>query len=314
MKTGAARSNTTLTESRLPLPLLRRGKVREVYEVDAGHLLVVASDRVSAFDVVMREPIRRKGAVLTQISAFWFELLADVFPSHYITARTREILEQVPRLEGLEEQIAGRAMLVRRAEPVPFECVVRGYLSGSAWAEYRGRGTLAGEPLAPGLVESARLDPPLFSPATKAESGHDINVTADTLAHELGEALTARLQQASFALYLAGRDHAAARGIIIADTKFEFGTDAEGTLRVIDELLTPDSSRFWPADRYAPGHAQPSFDKQPLRDYLASLKAAGSWDGEAPPPSLPPEVVEATSRRYLEAYKLLTGRHLEHNV
>ncbi len=311
MKTSEGRSQATLAESRLPLPLLRRGKVREVYEVDAGHLLVVASDRVSAFDVVMREPIPRKGAVLTGISAFWFELLAGVFPSHYVTARTREILEQVPRLEGLEEQIAGRAMLVRRAEPVPFECVVRGYLSGSAWAEYHGRGTLAGEPLASGLVESARLDPPLFSPATKAESGHDINVTVEAVAQELGPMLTARLKQASFALYQAGRDHAASRGIIIADTKFEFGTDADGSLRVIDELLTPDSSRFWPADRYAPGHGQPSFDKQPLRDYLASLKAAGSWDGEAPPPSLPSEVVEQTSRRYLEAYQLLTGRNLE---
>jgi phosphoribosylaminoimidazole-succinocarboxamide synthase len=220
----------------------------------------------------------------------------------------------VPQLAGLEEQIAGRAMLVRRAVPVPFECVVRGYLSGSAWAEYRSRGTLAGEPLAPGLVESARLDPPLFSPATKAESGHDINVTADTVAQELGPHLAARLRQASFALYQAGRDHAAARGIIIADTKFEFGTDTEGTLRLIDEVLTPDSSRFWPADRYAPGHAQPSFDKQPLRDYLASLKAAGSWDGEAPPPPLPADVVEATSRRYLEAFRLLTGRDLEHEL
>jgi phosphoribosylaminoimidazole-succinocarboxamide synthase len=314
MKASAARSKGTLAESRLPLPLLRRGKVREVYEIDAAHLLVVASDRVSAFDVVMREPILRKGAVLTQISAFWFELLADVFPSHYLTARTKEILERVPQLKGLEEQISGRAMLVRRAVPVPFECVVRGYLSGSAWAEYRSRGTLAGEPLAPGLVESARLDPPLFSPATKAESGHDINVTADTVAQELGPHLAARLRQASFALYQAGRDHAASRGIIIADTKFEFGTDMEGTLRLIDEVLTPDSSRFWPADRYAPGRAQPSFDKQPLRDYLASLKAAGSWDGEAPPPPLPADVVEATSRRYLEAFQLLTGRDLEHEL
>lgn len=311
MKASTARNKGTLSESRLPLPLLRRGKVREVYEVDAGHLLVVASDRVSAFDVVMREPIPRKGAVLTQISAFWFELLADVFPSHYLTARTREILERVPQLDGLEKQIAGRAMLVRRAVPVPFECVVRGYLSGSAWAEYRSRGTLAGEPLAPGLVESARLDPPLFSPATKAESGHDINVTADTVAQELGPHLAARLRQASFDIYQAGRDHAASRGIIIADTKFEFGTDAGGTLRLIDEVLTPDSSRFWPADQYAPGRTQPSFDKQPLRDYLASLKAAGSWDGEAPPPPLPAEVVEATSRRYLEAFRLLTGRDLE---
>ncbi len=307
------RSGESLTESRLPLPLLRQGKVREVYEVDAEHLLVVASDRVSAFDVVMREPIPRKGAVLTQMSAFWFELLADVFPSHYITANTTEILDRVPRLQGLQEQVAGRAMLVHRAVPVPFECVVRGYISGSAWAEYRSKGTLAGEPLVSGLVESDRLDPPLFSPATKAESGHDINVTVDTVVRVLGSALTDRLREASFAIYQAGRDHAAARGIIIADTKFEFGADARGTLRLIDEVLTPDSSRLWPADRYAPGGPQPSFDKQPLRDYLASLKAAGHWDGEAPPPPLPPEVVEATSRRYLEAYRLLTGRKLERN-
>ena len=186
MKASAPGREATLEESRLPLPLLRRGKVREVYEVDAAHLLVVASDRISAFDVIMRETIPRKGAVLTQLSAFWFERLAAVFPSHYVTTRTREILERVPRLEGLEEQIAGRAMLVRRAVPVPFECVVRGYLSGSAWAEYRSQGTLAGEPLPAGLVESARLDPPLFSPATKAESGHDLNVTPEAVARRAG--------------------------------------------------------------------------------------------------------------------------------
>ncbi len=308
------RSGQILAESRLPLPLLRQGKVREVYEVDPEHLLIVASDRVSAFDVVMREAIPFKGAVLTQMSAFWFQLLADVFPSHYVTASTAEILARVPRLAGIEDQIAGRAMLVLRSEPVPFECVVRGFITGSAWAEYRDTGTLAGEPLAAGLVESARLDPPLFSPATKAEAGHDINVTVAVVAEVLGSAMAARLREASFALYQAGRDHAAARGIIIADTKFEFGADAGGTLRLIDELLTPDSSRFWPADRYAAGRSQPSFDKQPLRDYLASLKAAGRWDGEAPPPALPPEVVEATSRRYLEAFRLLTGRNLEQGL
>jgi len=308
------RSGPAVTESRLPLPLLRQGKVREVYEVDQSHLLIVASDRVSAFDVVMREPIPRKGAVLTQMSAFWFQLLADVFPSHYVTASTSEILERVPQLSGLEEQIAGRAMLVLRAVPVPFECVVRGFISGSAWAEYRNRGTLAGEPLDQGLTESARLDPPLFSPATKAETGHDINVPFAAVAEALGPALAARLKEASFALYQAGRDHAAARGIIIADTKFEFGADAQGTLRLIDEVLTPDSSRFWPVDRYLPGRVQPSFDKQPLRDYLASIRAAGVWDGEAPPPALPPEVVEATSRRYLEAFRLLTERNLEQNL
>ena len=304
-------SKALLAESRLPLPLLRRGKVREVYEVDDVHLLIVASDRVSAFDVVMREPIPYKGAVLTQMSAFWFQKLSNVFPSHYVSASTSEILDRVPGLKTVRDQIAGRAMLVLRAEPVPFECVVRGYITGSAWAEYRERGTLAGEPLASGLVESARLDPPIFSPATKAEAGHDINVTVDAVVEVMGSAMAARLREASFAIYRAGRDHAAERGIIIADTKFEFGTDPAGTLRLIDEVLTPDSSRFWPADRYTPGHAQPSFDKQPLRDYLASLKAAGLWDGEAPPPSLPPEVVEATSRRYLEAFRLLTGGTLE---
>jgi phosphoribosylaminoimidazole-succinocarboxamide synthase len=307
-------SKALLAESRLPLPLLRRGKVREVYEVDDGHLLIVASDRVSAFDVVMREPIPYKGAVLTQMSAFWFQKLSNVFPSHYVSASTSEILDRVPGLKTVRDQIAGRAMLVLRAEPVPFECVVRGYITGSAWAEYRERGTLAGEPLASGLVESARLDSPIFSPATKAEAGHDINVTVDAVVEVMGSAMAARLREASFAIYRAGRDHAAERGIIIADTKFEFGTDPAGTLRLIDEVLTPDSSRFWPADRYAPGHAQPSFDKQPLRDYLASLKAAGLWDGEAPPPSLPPEVVEATSRRYLEAFRLLTGETLEQTL
>jgi phosphoribosylaminoimidazole-succinocarboxamide synthase len=301
---------TALAESRLPLPLLRRGKVREVYEVDADQLLLVASDRVSAFDVVMREPIPRKGAVLTQVSAFWFERLAEVFPSHFITARTEEILRRLPALRPHADEMAGRSMLVRRTTPVAFECVVRGYLSGSAWAEYRERGTLAGEPLTAGLLESGRLEPPIFSPATKAESGHDINVTFGAMAAALGGELAARLREASFAVYRAGRDHAAARGIIIADTKFEFGSDGGGTLRLIDEVMTPDSSRFWPAARYQPGRAQPSFDKQPLRDYLAEIKRAGEWNGEAPPPPLPDEVVTATSTRYLEAYRLLTGRPL----
>jgi phosphoribosylaminoimidazole-succinocarboxamide synthase len=299
-----------LAESRLPLPLLRRGKVREVYEVDADHLLLVASDRVSAFDIVMREPIPRKGAVLTQISAFWFERLAGVVPSHYLTARTDEILDRLPALRSRAEEIHGRSMLVRRTHPVPFECVVRGYLAGSAWVEYRTSGTLAGQALPVGLTESARLEPPLFSPATKAEAGHDLNVTFEAVATELDGELASRLRDSSFAVYRAGRDHAAARGIIIADTKFEFGTDRDGTLLLIDEVMTPDSSRFWPADRYRPGGPQPSFDKQPLRDYLAALRSDGRWNGEAPPPPLPDEVVDATSRRYLEAYRLITGREL----
>jgi phosphoribosylaminoimidazole-succinocarboxamide synthase len=299
-----------LVESRLPLPLLRKGKVREVYEVDADTLLLVASDRVSAFDVVMREPVPHKGAVLTQISAFWFDQLRRIFPSHCLTADADDIIARVPALTPHRDTVAGRAMLARRTQPVAFECVVRGYLSGSAWAEYRERGTLAGEPLPRGLVESSRLDPPVFSPATKAEVGHDENVTFDTVVRGVGRPMAERLRAASLALYEAGRTHAAGRGIIIADTKFEFGTAADGTLLVIDEILTPDSSRFWPADRYAPGKSQPSFDKQPLRDYLAELKKRGGWNGEAPPPPLPDEVVHATSVRYLDAFRRITGHAL----
>jgi phosphoribosylaminoimidazole-succinocarboxamide synthase len=281
-----------------------------VYAVDAQTLLLVASDRVSAFDVVLNEPVPCKGAVLTQLSAFWFRRLAPVMPHHLLTADGDEIAARVPTLAEHRDTLRGRAMLVRRTEPVLFECVVRGYLSGSAWAEYRERGTLAGEPLPAGLVESQELDPPIFSPATKAEEGHDENVTFSTVAEALGDAAAARLRDASLALYDAGRRYAVARGIIIADTKFEFGRTAAGELLVIDEVLTPDSSRFWPADRYAPGKGQPSFDKQPLRDYLAGLKKEERWNGEAPPPPLPSEVVSATSHRYLEAYRLLTGRTL----
>ncbi len=299
-----------LHASSLPLPLVRRGKVREVYDAGPDALLLVASDRVSAFDVVMNEAVPLKGAVLTQLSAFWFRHLERAAPSHFITACKDEIIERLPALASYSDQLAGRAMLVRRTEPVPFECVVRGYLSGSAWQEYRAQGTLAGEPLPKGLLESARLDPALFSPATKAESGHDINVPLAAVEQALGADVAQRLRSLSFAVYTAGRDYAAGRGIIIADTKFEFGHAPDGSLLLIDEVLTPDSSRFWPADRYAPGGPQPSFDKQPLRDYLAALKQAGTWNGEAPPPPLPPEVIEATSARYLEAYRLLTGRDL----
>lgn len=299
-----------LVQSKLPLPLVRRGKVREVYAVDDATLLLVASDRVSAFDVVLHEPVPHKGAVLTQISAFWFDRLGAVIPNHCLSADADEIVGRVPALALHRDDLVGRAMLVRRTTPTPFECVVRGYLSGSAWAEYRQSGTLAGEPLATGLVESARLDPPIFSPATKAEEGHDENVTFDHMARALGRAPAERLRRASLDLYEAGRAYAAARGIIIADTKFEFGTTVDGTLLVIDEILTPDSSRFWPADRYQPGGSQPSFDKQPLRDYLAGLKREGRWNGNAPPPPLPPEIVAATSARYRDAYRRITGKDL----
>jgi phosphoribosylaminoimidazole-succinocarboxamide synthase len=299
-----------LVESSLPLPLLRRGKVREVYEVDRDTLLLVASDRVSAFDVVLKEPVPHKGTVLTQLSAFWFRKLATVIPHHLISADADEIVARAPSLAGHRDLLDGRAMLVRRTTPLLFECVVRGYLSGSAWAEYRRTGTLAGEPLPQGLVESQQLVPAIFSPATKAEEGHDENVTFAHVVRALGQSLAGRLRGASLDLYEAGRAYAQSRGIIIADTKFEFGTASDGTLLVIDEILTPDSSRFWPADRYVAGRNQPSFDKQPLRDYLAGLKAQGRWSGDPPPPALPADVVQATSARYLEAYRRLTGQNL----
>jgi phosphoribosylaminoimidazole-succinocarboxamide synthase len=303
-------SPPVLTESTLPLPLLRRGKVREVYTVDDEALLLVTSDRISAFDIVLDQPIPMKGAVLTQMSAYWFGALASVTSSHYLSTDVGDIVARAPALEGYESAIAGRAMLARRTTPVPFECVVRGYLSGSAWKEYRTQGTLAGEDLPGGLVESQQLDPPLFSPATKAESGHDENITYARLVEALGEELAESLRRLSLELYLAGRKHAAQRGIIIADTKFEFGKTSDGELLLIDEVLTPDSSRFWPADDYQPGRSQKSFDKQPVRDYLDGLRSAGSWDGQPPAPPLVEEIVQSTSARYLEAYERITGQVL----
>lgn len=299
-----------LSESHLPLPRINQGKVREIYAVDEDTLLLVASDRVSAFDVVLREPIPYKGAVLTQMSGYWFRTLAGIVPNHFLTADADEIIRRVPVLAPHRATIQGRAMLVRRAVPIPFECVVRGYLAGSGWAEYQEHGTLAGQPLPPGLRESDRLDPPVFTPATKAVTGHDENVSFARMQEALGPALATRLKDASLELYLEARRLAADRGIVIADTKFEFGEDRSGQLLLIDELLTPDSSRFWPADQYRPGRSQPSFDKQPLRDYLSGLKRAGQWDGNAPPPRLPPEVVHATSVRYQEAYLRITGEAL----
>lgn len=298
-------------ESTIPLPLIRRGKVREVYAVDAERLLLVASDRVSAFDVVMNERVPYKGAVLTQITAWWLAQLGALVPHHLITASADEIIERVPVLAPHREAIAGRAMLCRRTEVFPVECVVRGYLSGSAWKEYREHGTLAGEPLPVGLRESDRFDPPRFSPATKAESGHDENIPVAEVVRRLGADVAATLERMSRLVYARGRDLAAARGIIIADTKFEFGRDRDGEIRLIDEVLTPDSSRFWPADGYAPGGPQPSFDKQPLRDYLDTQRRAGRWNGEAPPPALPAHVVNATSARYLGVFERLTGAPLD---
>lgn len=302
---------TTMAKSSLPLARLATGKVRDIYEVDADRILLVATDRVSAFDVVMGEPVPYKGAVLTQISAWWFGKLGDIVANHMITANADEIVAAVPALAAHRGEIVGRAMLCRRARVFPVECVVRGYISGSAWKEYSRHGTLAGEPLPKGLTESDRLPRPIFSPATKAEAGHDENITIARVREVIGPERAAELERLSLAIYERGREIAAGRGILVADTKFEFGTTPEGELLLVDEVLTPDSSRFWPADRYEPGHSQPSFDKQPLRDYLDSERRAGRWNGDAPAPPLPEEVVRATSERYRDAYFRVTGSALD---
>jgi phosphoribosylaminoimidazole-succinocarboxamide synthase len=301
--------------SALPLTAFRRGKVRDVYVVDEDRLLLVATDRVSAFDVVMAETIPHKGAVLTQITAWWLRHLESKVDHHMLSADASEIVREVPQLRDHERELAGRAMLCRSSTVFPIECVVRGYLSGSAWKEYRERGTLAGETLPKGLRESDRLDPPLFSPASKADEGHDENITVARMRSVVGEPWAVELEKLSRHIYEAGRAIAAQRGIIIADTKFEFGrvkaSDGDEKVILVDEVLTPDSSRFWPADSYEPGHSQPSFDKQPLRDYLDAEKRAGRWDGNYPPPHLPRDVIDATSRRYLDIYRRLTGYSLE---
>ena len=299
-----------MTTSDLPLKLIARGKVRDVYEVEGDRLLLVATDRVSAYDVVMAEPIPMKGAVLTQTSAWWFRQLGNVVHHHMISADADEIIGAVPALAKHRDQIAGRAMLCLRGTVFPIECVIRGYLSGSAWREYSKSGTLAGEKLPAGLKESGKIETPIFSPATKAESGHDENITVGRMREILGPDVTAELERLTRIVYTSGRDVALANGIIIADTKFEFGRARNGEILLIDEVMTSDSSRFWPLDGYAPGKPQPSFDKQPLRDWLDVERHAGRWNGDAPAPKLPPEVVDATSKRYLEAYRRLTGMDL----
>lgn len=299
-----------ISSTSLPLPLVARGKVRDVYAVGDDKLLLVTTDRISAFDVVMAQAIPYKGAVLTQLSAWWFAQIRDRLAHHLISADADEIIRQVPALAPHRAEIAGRAMLCLRTEVVPIECVVRGYISGSAWKEYKESGTLAGEALATGLRESDRLDPAIFSPATKAETGHDENITIATVIERQGADVAATLERLAREVYEFGRSTAEPRGIILADTKFEFGW-RDGELLLIDEVLTPDSSRFWAADQYEPGRGQPSFDKQPLRDWLDVERRAGRWNGEAPPPTLPPEVVEATSLRYREAFRRITGAPLD---
>ncbi len=284
------------------VPLLARGKVRDIYDL-GSQLLIVATDRISAFDVVMPNGIPDKGRVLTAMSLFWFELMQDIVENHLVTADATEY----PACIGeYLETLAGRSMLVKRAEVVPVECVARGYLSGSGWREYRDKGTVCGIELPEGLRESEKLPEPIFTPATKAESGHDINITPEQAMGIAGEETYRELERLSLAVYGRGADDARERGIIVADTKFEFGR-YEDRLILIDEVLTPDSSRFWPADEYEPGRSQRSFDKQPVRDYLDSI----GWDRNPPAPTLPPEVVKSTSARYREALTLLTGRGLE---
>jgi phosphoribosylaminoimidazole-succinocarboxamide synthase len=292
----------------LPLRHVRRGKVREVYDAGRDRLLLVATDRVSAFDVVMKEAIPYKGAVLTQMTAWWLNQLG--VDHHMISSDADEIISMVPELRGRRDMIVGRAMLCRRTDVFPIECVIRGYISGSAWKEYKASGTLAGEKLPAGLEESSRFDPPIFSPATKAETGHDENITIAQVRDAIGASDAAHLESLSRKVYETGRGIAEKRGIIIADTKFEFGRDSSGRILLIDEVMTPDSSRFWPAESYQPGRPQPSFDKQPLRDYLEGERKQGKWNGEAPPPPLPAAVVHATSTRYLDAFRRITGTEL----
>lgn len=289
----------TLTRSEIPgLPLIHRGKVRETYAVGDDRLLLVATDRLSAFDVVFDQPIPDKGRVLTQLSAWWFRELADLGPTHFLSADTRDLPEEahIPELDG-------RVTLARRADRIDAECVVRGYLAGSGWAEYGRSGMVGGHRLPDGLREADRLPEPIFTPSTKAEVGHDENITREQLAEMVGAELARELEERSLALYRAGAERAEQAGLILADTKFEFGW-IDGRVALIDEVLTPDSSRFWDGDRYAPGSSPRSFDKQYVRDFVSS----SGWNKEPPAPTLPAEVISGTRDRYVAAYELLTGR------
>jgi phosphoribosylaminoimidazole-succinocarboxamide synthase len=292
--------NQAILETNLEgLPLHRRGKVRDVYEVDE-HLLIVATDRISAFDVIMPTGIPEKGKVLTQLSLHWFGATGHITPNHLITA---DVAEYPSSLVPYRDILESRSMLVRRTRPIPFECVVRGYLYGSGWVDYQKTGSVCGIALQPGLKQADKFPEPIFTPATKAESGHDINVSEAVMAEELGLELAERLKAVSLELYRFGRAEAESKGIIIADTKFEFGTDGD-RLILIDELMTPDSSRFWPVEQYQPGRSQPSYDKQFVRDYLNEL----NWDKTPPGPELPANVVSGTREKYLQAYRALTTK------
>jgi phosphoribosylaminoimidazole-succinocarboxamide synthase len=287
------------------LPLVRRGKVRDVYAA-GEHLIIVATDRISAFDYVLGSGIPDKGRLLTQLSAFWFERTRSIVANHLLSVDVDDFPASARAYATLLE---GRSMLVRRTEPLLIECVARGYLSGSGWKDYRMSGEICGIRLPPGLRESDALPSPIFTPATKAASGHDVNISADDAARLVGAEVLARLEQLTLELYAFGAAHADRCGILLADTKFEFGVTSDRELLLIDELMTPDSSRYWPRDRYAPGDPQPSFDKQYVRDYLESIH----WNKQPPVPSLPDDVVARTREKYLDAYRRLTGRELEGN-
>lgn len=294
---------STVTETDFSdLSLLYRGKVRDVYQVDDERLLLVATDRLSAFDCILPTPIPYKGAVLTALSAFWFKKLEKIVGHHMITADFEKMPDAVQR----HEELRGRSMLVKKTTVFPVECVVRGYLEGSGWKDYKANRMICGHDLPKGLQHCERLHKPIFTPATKAESGHDENISQIEFAKIVGHDTAVELKTLSKELYKEASDYALGQGIIIADTKFEFGADKHGRIILIDEVLTPDSSRFWAADKYEPGHSQPSFDKQFVREYLETL----DWDKTPPAPPLPPEVADATSKRYLEAFRLLTGKEL----
>jgi len=290
-----------LLQSTLPFPV-RRGKVRDVYDLGAV-LCIVATDRISAYDCVMPNGIPDKGKILTALSLFWFHRFAREFEHHLLAT---EVADYPEELQPFGDQLEGRSMLVKKTEVIPIECVARGYLAGSGWKEYQKSQSVCGVRLPPGLKQCDKLPDPIFTPATKEESGHDINVSFDQAAKSVGQYITAKLRDRTLALYTQAADYAATRGVIIADTKFEFGTLPDGTIILIDEVLTPDSSRFWPADQYEPGHDQPSFDKQFVRNYLE----AQPWDKTPPAPLLPDDVVAGTRARYLEAYERLTGNSL----
>lgn len=302
--------STALTSIDLPLERIASGKVREMFSV-GEHLLLVATDRLSAFDIVFERGIPDKGQVLTRISDYWFDLLAAANPHHRLTTDVDDIISAEPALAPHREELDGRAMLCRRAEPLPVECVVRGYIEGSGWKEYQADGTVTGIELPEGLERGSRLPEPIFTPATKATTGHDENISFDRMASIVGADLATQLRDRSMALYAEGLEHALSRGLILADTKFEFGwcsrDDGSRELALIDEVLTPDSSRYWDVETWSPGGPQASFDKQPVRDFLEAERAAGRWNGAAPLPPLPDEAVEATSARYREAFERVTG-------